>query len=329
MSSKAMEWAWRQSQVVKGSTHHLLLALCENTNHETGLAFSSIACLMEMTGQDRKTVIANIERILAAEPKLMKDTGAKAGRTRQIPVYQLAPWVKDWSVPEPVGKTGLFDFVEAKRPDIPTEESRFSVEESQKRDTDPSIRPKDGDSPPIPNGMGTPDGELFVDQPLAPPIVPLEEFVLEQWGKLHGEHPGVTAHRMFSPAQVKKIGARAGDAIKGRKKSGLIQTPEEIWRELFEQIRRSAFLTGRAPPGKGRTTPFKLTVDYVLRQDQFFRILDGGYDDGDRHGPGRSYDPGNGRSYGPAEQAGRRALGRLRKSGEPGAGRGNPRSAHG
>lgn len=308
MSSKAMTWAWQQISVVKGSTHHLLLAICENVPHETGLAFPSIAGLIEMTGQDRKTVIAGIERILAA--KLMKDTGAKTGRTNQIPVYQLAPWVKDWGPAETVGKTGLFAFAD-NGADSPAEQSRFSGEESQKRDTDPSIGPKDGILPPSPDGEGTPKGELelFGEGGIAGgDPVPLEDFVVEAWHALKRDFPGVADIDVINDSRKKKIHARADEVVRARKKQKRPCSPEDVWLEIFDRIRASTFLTGRDPPGRGYTRPFKLTIDFVLRPSEFLSILDR---DNDTASGNRAFDARTGRQFGPAEQATRAAIARL------------------
>lgn len=307
MSSKATSWAWQQ-KVKPSSAKLLLMAIADCANPETGLAFPSVDCLVDMTGQDRKTVISGLEKL--SDPKalrMMQDTGARTGRTKQIPIYQLAPWVKEWRPEVTVGKTGLFEtgpLSDGNSPDSGGEESRI-------RDTEPSIGTKEGTITPTPDGVAPPDGDLFNGELPEEPPQPLEEFVAEQWAVLKGEHPGVANLELLSPARITKIAARAGDVVKAMRKKKIEITPEQVWRRIFVEIRKSAFLCGRAPPGRGRTTPFKLRIDYVLRQSEFFNIWDGGYDDGEQHGPGRSFDAGTGRQFGPAESAARRAVDRI------------------
>lgn len=180
--------------------------------------------------------------------------------------------------------------------------------------------------PPSPDGEGPPvgDSDLFGGE--LPVVEPpkLEDVVMELWTQLKLDEPGIAGVDVLSEAMKRKITARAGEVVRGRSKkaAGTVPpeglTPEGVWREIFDRIRRSTFLCGRAPPGKGRTGPFKLTIDYVLRQDQFLKILVGGYDDDERFDDRRDFDAGSGRSYGPGEATVRRALSRLHDAGERG-----------
>lgn len=49
------------------------------------------------------------------------------------------------------------------------------------------------------------------------------------------------------------------------------------WKELFEQIRESPFLMGREPPTPPRTKPFILTLDWLIKEENFIKILEGRY----------------------------------------------------
>lgn len=66
----------------------MLLGLAECASRGHGLAFPSIAELVEFSSLDRKSVIANLDKLEKAG--FIQDTGRKVGRTGQIKVYQLS-----------------------------------------------------------------------------------------------------------------------------------------------------------------------------------------------------------------------------------------------
>jgi hypothetical protein len=100
-----------------------------------------MAYLAESTGQDRKTVLANLCRL--RDLGHIEDTGSRVGKTKQIVVYRLningsgaankdtQKWnsSENGTVPKTDGNSTVF----------PAKEARFSREQSQKRDTEPSI----------------------------------------------------------------------------------------------------------------------------------------------------------------------------------------------
>jgi hypothetical protein len=85
MSIAAMTWAFAQA-LKPSSLKFLLVALADNADDQ-GRAFPSIECLVEKTSQDRKTVIAGLDRL--EELKLATDTGSRVGKTKQVKVYRL------------------------------------------------------------------------------------------------------------------------------------------------------------------------------------------------------------------------------------------------
>ena len=85
MSSEALAWAFKQ-ECKSASVKFTLVALCECANYRTGRITPSIEHLCEITGQNRKTIIANVAELEASG--LIADTGDRVGRTRQIKVYQ-------------------------------------------------------------------------------------------------------------------------------------------------------------------------------------------------------------------------------------------------
>ena len=153
----------------------------------------------------------------------------------------------------------------------------------------------------------SPKGEtnLFGDDESIPEIDPddrLIAHVLAGWQKLAGRFNGICAIEALSPARKKKIIARASDQAKA---TGM--TREQVWDRIFEKIPNNIWLRGDAPPGRGRTSSFRLTVDYVVRPDQFGMIFEGGYD-------GRkseTFDEQLGRDLSPVELADRKIAAKL------------------
>lgn len=53
----------------------------------------------------------------------------------------------------------------------------------------------------------------------------------------------------------------------------------ERWREFFQYVAESEFLTGRRPPSPGRDTPFLPGFDWLLDEENFTRVAEGHYHD--------------------------------------------------
>lgn len=121
MSSEALAWAFKVN-LKPSALKFTLVALCECANYKTGHIHPSIAHLEEITGQDRKTLIANIAKL--EQYGLLVDTGERAGRTGQIKVYR--------ATTETVPNVEQFQ----KR-----NSSVSPPKQSQKRDTEPSREP--------------------------------------------------------------------------------------------------------------------------------------------------------------------------------------------
>lgn len=121
MSSEALAWAFKLD-VKPSSLKFTLVALCECANYKTGRITPSIAHLSEITGQDRKTVIANVAEL--ERRGIITDTGERCGATKQIKVYSAA--------------IGTVPNTEQSQKRNSSENGR---KQSQKRDTEPSLEP--------------------------------------------------------------------------------------------------------------------------------------------------------------------------------------------
>lgn len=123
-------------RIERSSTKFVLVAManCADLNM---VCWPSMAYLCQATCQDRKTVLENIKRLKAAG--LISDTEQRKGRTAQVAVYRL-------NVTEngTVKASQKRDSTEnGTIPKTDTKGPVFPRKASQKRDTEPSLNPKE------------------------------------------------------------------------------------------------------------------------------------------------------------------------------------------
>lgn len=132
VSAKAVTWALKQP-VPQSSAKFVLVVLAECVNGESFVAWPSIAHVIEATGQDRKTVQANIRRL--QEWGWIEDTGEREGTTKQVVVYRLKE-PENGPIKEAQKRNstenGTVPFFPGKTPEIPTEEAQISLETGPK-----------------------------------------------------------------------------------------------------------------------------------------------------------------------------------------------------
>ena len=85
-------------------------------------------------------------------------------------------------------------------------------------------------------------------------------------------------HRTCSqnPRAVKVTPARA-QIIKSRWRNEL--TSLEDWERYFTAVSQSAFLTGRVPANGSRSKPFIADIDFLTKQGNVVKVMEGKYDD--------------------------------------------------
>ena len=127
MSSEALAWAFKQP-VKSSGAKFTLIALCECANYKTGRITPSIAHIVEMTGLNRKSIIAHIQQLEAEG--YIADTGERCGATKQIKVYS--------------ANLGTVPKAEQSQK---RNSSVSGVKQSQKRDTEPSLEPSHSTEP--------------------------------------------------------------------------------------------------------------------------------------------------------------------------------------
>lgn len=225
MSSEALAWAMKQF-VRPSGVKFTLVALCECANYKTGRITPSIAHLVEITGQNRKTIIAHIAQLEAQG--YIADTGERTGQTKQIKVYSAA-----------IGTVPNSEQFQKRN------SSNSDREQSQNRDTEPSLEPS---TPDIPNGISPP--------PSAGDKLKPEHFV-EKWNAL-ALRLGKPVVRNLTPERRVKLKARiAGYSL-------------DDFREVLGNVERSPFLRGDKD-WQG------CTFDWITKKANFQKILEGNY----------------------------------------------------
>ena len=121
MSIRAVAWVFEQ-QIFPSSVKFVLVALADNAG-ENGEAWPSLTCIISKTGQDRKTVIAGLDKL--ERDKWIRDTGRRTGHTKQVKVYAICALEK--MIPEAESLN---------RPENGTGPGN-GQEQARKRDTEP------------------------------------------------------------------------------------------------------------------------------------------------------------------------------------------------
>lgn len=137
MSVEAITWALQQ-KVPHSSAKFVLVVMANCASGEDMVAWPSAAYICESTGQDQKTVQANLRRL--REYGFIEDTGERKGTTRQVIVYRLKT-PKNGYVKGPqkrnTSKNGTHPFFPPKTPNFPPKDPQFSAKDPQKRGTEP------------------------------------------------------------------------------------------------------------------------------------------------------------------------------------------------
>lgn len=145
MSVEAITWALKEP-ITHSSMKFVLVVLANCASPDECEAYPSTAYLAEATAQDRKTVQANIKRLI--EMGYIVDTGGRKGRTRQVIIYRIncpgfGPVIR---AEEDQKREPL------KRPVFPVKEARFSPETGPKTGHGNQRKLKETNTPQPPAG---------------------------------------------------------------------------------------------------------------------------------------------------------------------------------
>lgn len=282
MSLEAITWALKQPVPVSSAKFVLVVMANQAASDQ---AFASIAYIAEATGQDRKTVMANIRRLV--EWGLVSDTGERRGRTGQVPVYRLSlgPGLFDngaISNSAEIG-TGTKNVPVPKLVPVPKtvgNGTNFPSERYQKRDTEPK-EPKATKEPALRAGAGAASADLLPavngNSEQRPPTdadngatdaapdakrCPVQEIV----ALYHVMLP-------MCPSAEKLTRARIG-YIRARWREDLPTI--EAFRNYFADVKKSRFLTGQVNGSRDRP-PFVADLEWLMRPGNFAKVLEGKY----------------------------------------------------
>lgn len=75
--------------------------------------------------------------------------------------------------------------------------------------------------------------------------------------------------------QIAKLNESRKRQIKARWNNGIGDI--DAWCRYFELISDSKFLTGQAPPGRDRTKPFIADIDFLIKEANVLKIVEGKY----------------------------------------------------
>lgn len=116
------------------------------------------------------------------------------------------------------------------------------------------------------------DTDTDIDKNICPSLasegrdrVPLKE-VIDLYHQFCPELPSVAK---LTPARKQAIRARWRNELPSL----------DDWRRFFEVVAESNFLTGRAPPSGGRSKPFVADIDFLTKQANVVKVMEGKYDD--------------------------------------------------
>ena len=81
--------------------------------------------------------------------------------------------------------------------------------------------------------------------------------------------------KLLNNPQIAKLTDSRKRQIKARWNNGMGDI--DSWARYFDLVSESKFLTGQAPPGKGRTKPYVADIDFLIKESSVLKIVEGKY----------------------------------------------------
>lgn len=285
MSVEAITWALRQP-IKHSSAKFVLVVLANCASAEKSHAWPSVGYLSTATGQDRKTVMANLQRL--QEWGLIEDTGKRVGDTKQIVVYKLICGPDLFAEAESAGNStenGTVPKTEQSQnrnsSDFGGEQSRFSRKESQKRDTEPSITQRNHQS--LAQRSASRFSEFWEVYPKRVGKKP----AAEKW-----KAKGLDARADEIIADVKRRAAEDGRWLEGFAPDPLTYLNQERWQDDIQPRRPpagsapAAAVPSPAAPARdwreSPETPLEREVAYIRQQHGYGSFGEGPEADAER-----------------------------------------------
>jgi len=117
----------------------------------------------------------------------------------------------------------------------------------------------------------------------------VSEMVLEiglMWNEL-ADRFGLPRVEQITPARRSSLLARSRELTASHD----FTDPLEGFRALFEKVFASRFLIGASPPRKDGGPPFRASFDWVIKQSNFQKIMEGNYENSNRPQTGSRVQP--------------------------------------
>jgi hypothetical protein len=122
-------------------------------------------------------------------------------------------------------------------------------------------------------GVGVGEKKPITSKPRPPPC-PIKQLV-DGYNRLC---PSCTRHRVPTDTREGHLSARWRQIFV----DGAAQTAAEglqFFHDFFERVERSRFLSGRARASSGRSKPFRADIGWLMKPDNFAKVIEGNYDD--------------------------------------------------
>lgn len=317
-----MAWLGDIEDEIGHSEFRVLFRLCWHCNERDLLCCPSIEELVRGAGMSRSSVLRALKE-LEARSFITVDRERWDNGTQKNNRYTI---LADVVITMPNGrKVDLSPTAEQRAnrvsPAEPGENSRVSNQPGVTHDANrvSIVTPEEQgsgnkeDSPlsfgePPPRDEGGSNLPAVIDQPMfelipdAAPELDLIDYVKAEWAKLSADHPRIANPRVWNDSRTKKIKSRAMDVVRA---APAPVSMFDVWDQIFAAIRGSEWLRGDSAPSKGYSESFVVYLDFVLRQSEFFKILEKAPIDAERN---RTIPTVNGRQLSGSEQAAYRAI---------------------
>lgn len=235
MSFSATCWAWTL-ECLKSSEKLTLLAVCQFANEERKLAYPSINSIVAKTGLNRKTVQANLVKLL--DKGLLIDTGKRVGDTGSCKVFKV-PFLTYLELQQAVPKTGSLENEAIPKTDI-----------SDPKNGHEAI-PKTGSKP-----VKEPVNKYTSCKTSVSP-----NQVAEIYNKVFDG---------MYPRQFCKMTSSRERVIRSRIKNEDMSSPQD-WEEMFILLKNSDWLMGRVTGSNGK--PFQLSLEWLCKEENFAKTV--------------------------------------------------------
>jgi len=142
---------------------------------------------------------------------------------------------------------------------------RSSTDASHLSSVEPSAAPD-----PLPE-------KLKISRKADPAVLEMIVEVGLMWNELAGRF-GLPKVEQVTPARRSSLLARSRELTASHD----FTDPLEGFRVLFEKVSASRFLTGQSPPRKDGGPPFRASFDWIIKQSNFQKIMEGNYENSNR-----------------------------------------------